>query len=236
MTQIDQAIILAAGLGKRLHPLTLTTPKPLLPIQGQPIIKTIIDRLQQYGIHKIIVNTHYLAEHLESYLASLSGVDFFISYEPVLLETGGAIINVLPKLEDKPFFVLNADIWWQESTPDPLLKRLERAWDNTTMDALLAMIPTSQALGFSGPGDYYFRKESLLQHRGTKKEAPYIFSGVRLFHPRLFNNMKPMFLPQLILFHQAEARQRLHGLIHPEKWCDIGTLTAYRLLQEYLSS
>lgn len=235
MKKIDQAIILAAGLGKRLRPLTLTTPKPLLPLQGIPIIEMVLNRLRQQGVRKIVVNTHYLADQLHQYLAQVLDLEILISYEPELLETGGAVINVLSEFSGQPFFAINADVWWEEQSPNTLLQRLESTWDEATMDILMALIPKSQAIEFPGPGDYHFKSESLLQHRTADSQAPYIFSGVRILHPRLFDGVAPGIIPQPVLFHQAEAQQRLHGLSHDNKWCDIGTLAAYRALNEHLS-
>lgn len=235
MKKIDHAIVLAAGLGKRLRPLTLTTPKPLLPIQGVPIIETILTRLKQQGVRKVIVNTHYLADQIQQYLTQVSGLEILISHEPELLETGGAVMNVLSEFSNQPFFAINADVWWQESTPDTLLQRLESSWDDATMDILMALISKSHAIEFPGPGDYHFTTDSRLRYRAADNQAPYIFSGVRILHPRLFDGVTPGFIPQPVLFHQAEARQRLHGLSHENAWCDIGTLEAYRALEAHLA-
>lgn len=234
--QINQAIVLAAGIGKRLRPLTLTTPKPLLPIQGKPILESILRHLQQHGVKKIIVNTHYLADQIHSYLREAWGNQILVSYEPDLLETGGAVSKVLGQFSDKAFFAVNADIWWQESRDQSLLQSLESVWNDATMDALLALISKDQAIEFTGEGDYHLKSDSTLQYRTPNNAAPYIFSGVRILHPRLFHNIEPGFLPQPVLFHKAEAQQRLYGLVHPEKWCDIGTPAAYQALQDYLSA
>lgn len=235
MKKIDHAIVLAAGLGKRLRPLTLTTPKPLLPIQGVPIIETVLTRLKQQGVRKVIVNTHYLADQMQQYLTQFSRLEIVISHEPELLETGGAVMNVLPEFSNQPFFAINADVWWQESVPDTLLQRLESSWDDDTMDILMALIPTSQAIEFPGAGDYHFTTGSHLKYRTADSQAPYIFSGVRILHPRLFDGVTPGFIPQPVLFHQAESRQRLHGISHENAWCDIGTLKAYRALEAHLA-
>lgn len=234
--RINQAIVLAAGIGKRLRPLTLTTPKPLLSIQGKPILEVVLKRLQDHGVEKIIVNTHYLADQLHKYLKEIWGNQVIISHEQNLLETGGAVVNVLAEFSNQPFFAINADIWWQESEAESLLQSLESAWNETTMDALLALIPKDHAIEFTGDGDYYLKDDLRLQYRASNTVAPYIFSGVRILHPRLFKGIEPGFLPQPVLFHQAEARQRLYGLVHSQKWCDIGTLNAYQALQNHLLS
>lgn len=231
---IDQAMVLAAGLGKRLRPLTLTTPKPLLPVAGKPIIAHVLERLHQHGVSRVVVNTHYLADQLEDYLRAVPDLDITISHEPELLETGGGVLNVLPYFEGRPFFAINADTWWQESEDASLLERLESCWDGSNMDALLAIAPKNQGIEFQGAGDYYIEAGGELRFRASNTQAPYVFIGARILHPRLFDGASPGFFTQPTLFHQAEAKQRLHGIIHEHKWCDIGSLNAYQALQEYL--
>lgn len=231
---IDQAMVLAAGFGKRLQPLTLTTPKPLLPILKEPILGYVLDRLHRHGVKKIVVNTHYLASQLAAYLVTVSASQIIISHEPELLETGGGVLQALPYFEKRPFFVVNADIWWQETENASLLQRLEQKWDETTMDALLALIPKDQAIGFTGIGDYHMASDHRLKFREKNQTAPYIFSGVRILHPRLFDGAAPGPFPQTDLFHKAETKQQLHGLIHNNSWCDMGSLDTYKALEEYL--
>lgn len=231
---VKQAMVLAAGLGKRLRPLTLTTPKPLLPIVGKPIIAHVLDRLRRHGVSRVVVNTHYLADQLEDYLKTISGLDIIISYEPVLLETGGGVLKALSYFDGKPFFAINADTWWQESEDVSLLQRLESCWDDAKMDALLAISSKNQGIEFQGVGDYYIEENKVLRFRAAHSQAPYVFIGVRILHPRLFDGMVPDYFTQPILFHRSEKQQRLHGVLHDHKWCDIGSFHAYRALQEYL--
>lgn len=231
--KIDQAFILAAGLGKRLRPLTLTTPKPLLPLNGKPLIHYTLERLRHHGVKKIVINTHYLAEQIHAYLATLSDLPILISHEPDLLETAGGVLNVLSEFSSNPFFVINADVWWQESHNTPLLQQLEKQWREDDMDILMALIPKSRAISFLGVGDYHIKEDSRLQFRQSHQEAPYIFSGIRIVHPRLFAGLAPGFSSQLSLFHQAEANGRLYGMIHDYPWCDIGTPAAYQALQAF---
>jgi len=230
---INQAMVLAAGLGKRLRPLTLSTPKPLLSIAGKPIIAYVLERLQHHGVSRVVVNTHYLANQLEDYLKTFPGIDITIAHETELLETGGGVFQVLPYFQGRPFFVINADTWWQEAETS-LLQRLESCWKGENMDALLAIAPKSQGIEFPGAGDYYMEENGHLRFRASQSQAPYVFIGARILHPRLFAGITPGFFTQPTLFHQAEAKQRLHGVIHAHKWCDIGSLNAYQALKEYL--
>lgn len=231
---ISQAMVLAAGLGKRLRPLTLSTPKPLLPIAGKPIIAHVLEKLRSHGVSCVVVNTHYLADQLEDYLQTIPGLNITISHEPELLETGGGVLKALPHFKGRPFFAINADTWWQETGNNSLLQRLESGWNEASMDALLAVAPKDQGIEFPGAGDYYMEENGELRFRASHPQAPYVFIGARILHPRLFAGMSPGFFTQLALFHQAEAKKRLYGIIHDQKWCDIGSLNAYQALQEYL--
>ncbi|WP_052046207.1 hypothetical protein [Candidatus Paracaedibacter symbiosus] len=139
-------------------------------------------------------------------------------------------------MKDTHFFAINADIWWQEDESISLLQRLETSWDDASMDALLAIIPKEQAIEFSGAGDYHLKEESRLTFREEGRAAPYIFSGVRILHPRLFEGVSPGSFPQLLLFHKAEAKHRLHGVIHNNRWCDMGSFAAYHALEDHLRS
>lgn len=235
---INQAMVLAAGFGKRLRPLTLTTPKPLVPLVGKPMIAHVLERLQRHGIHRVVVNTHHLADQLADYLHTFSkGVpelEITISHESELLETGGGVLKVLSYFNGRPFFVVNADTWWQE-TEIPLLQRLESYWNEEIMDALLAIAPKSQGIEFSGAGDYYQDETGHLLFRALQPQAPYVFIGARILHSRLFDGVAPGFLTQPTLFHQAEAKQKLYGVVHKGKWCDVGSLNTYQALQDYLA-
>ena len=231
LSRINQAMVLAAGSGKRLRPLTLDTPKALLCVGGKPMIAHILERLHQHGVSRVVVNTHYLAPQLEDYLKTFQDIDIIISHEPELLETGGGVFKVLSYFQGHPFFVMNADTWWQETDPS-LLKRLESFWNSQIMDALLAIAPKTQGLHFEGAGDYSREKNGRLRFRSP--QAPYVFIGPRILHPNLFTRGKPGFSPQTLFFHQAETNQRLYGIIHSRKWCDMGTPLAYQGLKEYL--
>lgn len=233
---VDQAMILAAGKGKRLQPLTLTTPKPLIPLQGKPILAYGVERLKTAGIKKVIVNTHYLADQIHDYLERIKDVEIIISYEETEpLETGGGILKALPSFEGKPFLSINADIWWEEMPNQHLLQQLMSVYDDKVMDALLTLIPKQNAIGFENRGDYYLEAGHRLRYRSVDEDAPYIYGGIQLLHPRLFEGqaIRPFALPEL--YHKAQAEGRLFGFAHQGKWCDIGSLTALTQLREFLN-
>lgn len=232
---IDQAMILAAGMGKRLHPLTITTPKPLIPIENKPILAYTIERLKNFGIKKIVINTHYLAQQIHDYLKREKEFEIIISHEEELLETGGGILKALPHFQGRPFISVNADIWWEENLNTSLLEALVSTWDDATMDALLVLISKRNAIGFENRGDYHLQSDLRLRYTSLSEDAPYIYGGIQLVHPRLFKgkSLGHFRLPEL--YHQAQAKGRLFGFQHQGLWCDIGSLNALSQLRNYLN-
>ncbi len=231
--QITQAMVLAAGFGKRLHPLTLTTPKPLIAVNGRPLLAYVFDKLVASGIKKIVINTHYLADQIHTFCEHYKGVQIILSHEPELLDNGGGILKALPYFEDKPFLSVNADIWWYDQQPS-ILESLQRLWNPETMDALLAVVPKHQALHFEGSGDYFQLDSGQLKHRQVLTAAPYIYSGIQLLQASFFAGLplKPVALPTL--YHRAEQHGRLYGHLFQGQWCDIGTPAALQTLNKYL--
>lgn len=234
MTPIPkQAMVLAAGFGKRLQPLTLTTPKPLLPVSGTPLLQQVFDKLVKAGVEKIVINTHYLADQIHQFCQQYNQAEIIVSHEPEVLETGGGIENALTHFDHQPFFSVNADIWWHEDQ-DTLFEGLAAHWNDEQMDALLTLIPKDHALAYQGNGDYSLTATNQLVFcQGAS--APFIYGGIQLLHPRFFANVTPG--PQSIvpLYHQSQERGRLFGYQFSGMWCDIGTLTAYTSLNEYLT-
>lgn len=226
-------MILAAGFGKRLHPLTLRVPKPLVAVNGRPILDYTLDHLTHGEIQRCIVNTHYLAQAIHEHLHSVHHPHITLSYEPQILDTGGAIRHVLPFFKDQPFFVVNADIWWEEKS---VFDRLREMWDPERMDGILVVVPYDQAIDFPGSGDYFLTDDQKLAHRGDKSEAPYIYSGIQLLHPRVFQNLPEGPFPLLDLYLDLEQKGRLYGLVMSGSWCDMGTPQTLANLECHLQS
>lgn len=227
---IKQAMILAAGLGKRLHPLTLSTPKPLLRVGDIPLIQRAIDSLCDYGVERIVINTHYLGDQIRSYIDSLSlkTPQIFLSEEPILLETGGGIAHATPYFLEGPLLCLNSDIWWQDNT---ILHRLWTTWEETKMDALLALVPHERAASFNGPGDFFMGDDNHLIPRGTTPRAPYIYSGIQLIHPdRLLQGYSGAFSLSNC-YNNAASKHRLFGIELQGTWSDLGTLKALEAIR-----
>lgn len=226
MTDYPQkAFVLAAGLGVRMRPLTDHCPKPLLKVDGVPMIDRALEALEQAGVTQCVVNLHYLPHMLEEHLRGRKGaIEIIISHEQELLETGGGVARMLDVFQDEPFYVLNGDVIWQDGD-QPALKRLAHAWDDAQMDALLLLHPIEKLQSFDGRGDYYlpgdFGAIEFVHH--SQKAPNTIFAGPRLVHPRLFAGAGAGHYSFLSLFHAAEAKGRLYGLKHDGDWYHVGT-------------
>ncbi len=178
-------MVLAAGRGERMRPITDRLPKPLCEVAGQPMIDSILDRLARFGVETAVVNTHHLAERIERHLAARSRPRIVISREPELLDTGGGVHNALSRLGDRAFFVCNGDVCWLDGRVS-VFERLAAGWDEGQMDALLLLEPTALAFGYDGPGDFVMDPLGRLRRRGEREVAPFAFAGIQILHPRLF--------------------------------------------------
>ncbi len=222
MTKIDTAMVLAAGLGLRLRPLTERTPKPLIPVAGKPLIDYVLDRLANVGVEKAVINIHWQADKLRAYLNARAKPRIAFSDETAeLLETGGGVAKALPQLGPDPFFVLNSDMIWRDAYEDSL-KRLAAAWDEDRMDALLLVVQTINALGYDGMGDFNMDPEGRLTRRDERFVAPYLYAGVQILHPRLFEGAPEGRFSLNRLYDRAAENGRLFGLLHEGDWMDVG--------------
>lgn len=220
MTMPSHAMVLAAGKGLRMRPLTEHTPKPLIPVAGRCMLDRAFDRLDDAGVVHRVVNVHWLGERIAAHLANHAGV--LLSHEDVLLETGGGVARALPLLGASAFFVCNADIIWLDGTA-PALSRLAAAWNDVHMDALLLLQPVAKAFGYEGRGDFARLDDGRLRRRAREEGAPLVFTGVQILHPRLFEDAPRGPFSLNILYDRAEAAGRLYGLIHDGAWLHIGT-------------
>ena len=217
---IDTAMILAAGRGERMRPLTDTTPKPLIPVAGRSMIERSIDRLEAYGVKRIVVNVHYLGQQIIDRLGDR--VQFVV--EDRLLDTGGSVRNALPVLGDGPFFVLNGDGLWRDPT-ESFLTRLQGRWDAERMDAVLLLHPLHKMVGREPKdrGDYFMEPRSRVRHRGLAPLSPYMFASASVCNARLFRDSPEGPFSLVKLWHRAEAEGRLFGSINEGQWFHIGT-------------
>jgi N-acetyl-alpha-D-muramate 1-phosphate uridylyltransferase len=223
----DTAMVMAAGLGKRMRPLTAARPKPLIELAGKPLIDHVLDRLRAAGVGKIVVNVHYLADALEAHLAArATDFDVTISDERgVLLETGGGLVRAAPLIGSDPFFVVNSDNFWVDG-PSDTLKLLAAQWDGKAMDALLLLVPHARAGNHRGIGDFHMDRFGRLRRRGRSRVAPYVFTGIQLVSKRLLEGAPDGPFSTNILWDKAIEAGRCFGSVHQGLWFDVGTPTS----------
>jgi MurNAc alpha-1-phosphate uridylyltransferase len=227
-------MVLAAGLGTRLRPVTETIPKALVEINGRTLLDHAIDHLALAGVERVVVNVHYKAAMVAAQLARRDHPRIEISDEAELLDTGGGVQRALPLLDDA-FFVVNGDVFWLDSEDHALL-RLAGAFDPDHMDAMLLLQRTVTAVGYEGSGDYFLDASGRPRHRGERAVAPYLFAGIQLLHRRLFDGMPDRIFSLVRLFHRAEKAGRLHAIVHDGEWYHIGTPEGLAATRQGLSS
>lgn len=230
----DTAMILAAGLGKRMRPLTASQPKPMVRVAGKPLIDHALDRLAEAGVARAVVNVHYLADALEAHVLARGVPAVTISDErALLLETGGGMVKALPSLPD-PFFALNADNIWLDG-PKNAFHDLSRRWNPEIMDALLLVVPHARAENFRGPGDFHMDARGRLSRRQPGRIAPFIYTGIQLVSHRLLREAPEGPFSTNILWNRAMAEGRLFGISFTGLWFEVGTPQAIRPTEEALT-
>ena len=230
----DTAMILAAGLGKRMRPLTASQPKPMVRVAGKPLIDHALDRLADAGFAKAVVNVHYLADALEAHVLARDVPKVTVSDERAqLLETGGGMVKALPQLPD-PFFALNADNIWLDG-PKSAFHDLSRRWDPDAMDALLLVVPHARAMNFSGAGDFHMDPMGRLSRRRAGRIAPFIYTGIQLVSHRLLRDAPEGPFSTNILWNRAMEEGRLFGISFTGQWFEVGTPQMIRPTEEALT-
>ena len=228
------AMVLAAGLGTRMRPLTDDLPKALVEVGGKALIDHVLDRLAQAGIRRAVVNVHAFADLLEAHLARRSDLEVVISDErDALLETGGGLRRARHLLGDAPILVANIDTLW---TDDALIPNLISAWDPTRMDDLLLVVPLERAMGFDGPGDFFIDPAGRLEHRGDRPAAPLAYMGLHMLHPGAIDawpESKHGIFEHWMGFARA---RRLHGVVAGGMWMHVGDPAAREAAEAELAS
>jgi MurNAc alpha-1-phosphate uridylyltransferase len=228
MAHAETAIVLAAGYGERMRPLTLRMPKPLVPLAGRPLIDHVLNRLAGAGVETAIVNVHYLPDQIEESLARRQGIKpaIVISDErDQLLDTGGGTKRAMPLLGPGPFFIHNADTVWSEG-PSPALPRMLKLWNPEIMDCLLLLAPLSSSIGYGGKGDFAMAPDGRLKRRGERQIVPFAFAGVSLCDARLFEDSPDGKFSLNLLWDRALAKRRLYGMRLDGHWMHVGTPAA----------
>ncbi|MBI1202324.1 MAG: NTP transferase domain-containing protein [Rhodopseudomonas sp.] len=217
------AMVLAAGFGQRMRPLTDTMPKPLVRVAGKALIDHVLDRLADAGVDRAVVNVHYLADQLERHIAARSKPRIVISDErAALLDTGGGVVKALPELGDAPFFHINSDTIWIDGVK-PNLTRLAESFDPDAMDALLLLAPSAGSIGYAGRGDFVMQPDGRLLTRPEREVAPFVYAGAAILSPRLFDGAPQGAFSLTRLFGKAIEAGRLHGLRLDGLWMHVGT-------------
>jgi MurNAc alpha-1-phosphate uridylyltransferase len=218
------AMVLAAGLGKRMRPLTATRPKPLIEVAGRTLLDRALDRVEAAGITTAVVNAHYFADQIDAAVAARAGtLNIRVSDERAeLLETGGGVVKALPLIDSDPFFIVNADNMWIDGSADTL-RLLAQRWDPAKMDALLLLVPLARATGYEGRGDFHLTPDGIVTPRGDVRVAPFVYSGIQLIGKHLFDGEKPEAFSVWRQWHRALADQRLYGAVHQGLWFHVGT-------------
>jgi MurNAc alpha-1-phosphate uridylyltransferase len=217
------AMVLAAGLGTRMRPLTDTRPKPLVEVAGKTLLDHMLDRLADAGVEMAVLNVHYLAAQIERHVAARKKPRVVISDERgQILGTGGGVVKALTQLGNAPFFHVNSDSIWIEGVT-PNLSRLASAFDAATMDALLLLAPTAGSVGYSGRGDFTMAPDGVLTRRDERDVAPFVYAGAAILTPAMFKDAPQGEFSLTTLFDRAAAAGRLHGLRLDGLWMHVGT-------------
>lgn len=219
----DVAMLLSAGIGKRMRPLTATRPKPLVRVAGKPLIDYSLDKLVEAGITRAVINVHYLADQLVAHCRARHAPAIAISDETDrLLETGGGMVRALPLIAAERFFAINTDTIWLDG-PRNVFAALSEAWDDTAMDALLLVVSHAQAHNYDGMGDFHCDPLGRITRRKPARVAPFIYTGIQLVSQRLLRDAPDGAFSTGRLWDRAIAEGRLYGLSHTGLWFEVGT-------------
>ena len=229
------AMIMAAGLGKRMRPLTATKPKPLIEVAGKALLDHVLDRLRSAGVGKVVVNVHYLADAVEAHLGSRThGLDVVISDErKLLMETGGGLMQAADLIDSDPFLAINSDNLWIDGPADTL-KLLASHWDDSKMDALLLLVPLARAQNHRGMGDFHMDRQGRLRRRDKSRVAPFVFTGIQMLSKRLLRDAPDGPFSTNIFWDRAIEEGRCFGAVHQGLWFDVGTPRSIKLTEATL--
>ena len=219
------AMVMAAGLGKRMRPLTATRPKPLVEVKGRALLDHVFDRLRAAGVERAVVNVHYLADALQAHLENrVQGIDVVVSDERGrLMETGGGIVQARDLLGEEPFLVVNSDNLWVDG-PTDAIRLLAARWDAESMDALLLLVPLARAHNHAGRGDFHLdTRGRITGRRKPGRVAPFVYTGVQILSPRVIRDWPEGPFSTNLFWDRAIADGRAFGMVHQGLWFDVGT-------------
>ena len=228
----SKAMVLAAGLGLRMRPLTDHMPKPLVRVAGRPLLDHVLDKLADAGVAEAVVNVHYLPDQIIDHVASRAKPRVIISDErDHVLGTGGGVVKALPILGSEPFFHVNSDTMWIDGVQSNL-KRLAEAFEPALMDILLLMAPTASSIGYGGRGDYGMLPDGALRKRREHQVVPFVYAGAAIMSPQIFADAPRGEFSLTKMFDAANEQERLFGLRLDGVWMHVGTPDAVNAAEE----
>ncbi len=233
-TKPKTAMVLAAGLGLRMRPITDKTPKPLIKVAERTLLDHCLDRLVEVGVQRAVVNVHHLADQVRTHLRHRRDLEIIISDEhDQLLETGGGLVKALPHLGSEPIFVVNSDVLWLNGTVNAL-ERLMDIWSDEIMDALLLVHSTVEAYGYRGRGDFVIDPLGLVARRPEREVAPYVFTGIEILHPRALKGAPTGAFSLNVIFDRLLEAGRLYAIVHDGEWFDVGSPDGLSQAENYM--
>lgn len=237
MTAVPKtAMVMAAGKGTRMMPLTANRPKPLVEVAGTTLLDHVLDQLRSAGVGRIVVNVHYLADQIEAHLAA-HAADFDVSISDereLLLDTGGGLIKALPQIGAEPFYCVNADNWWVDEGGNALVD-MAKAWDEARMDVLMLVVPFERAGNTQGHGDFDMADDGQLSRDGPKRQRPYVWTGIQMMSQRIVCDPPKDVFSTNVFWDRAIAQGRCFGLVHDGQWYDVGYPAAIGLTEAALA-
>jgi MurNAc alpha-1-phosphate uridylyltransferase len=233
VNNVKRAMIMAAGFGTRMRPLTDDRPKPLVTVRGRTLLDHALDRLVEAGVTMVVINLHYRAQMVKDHLAARHDLEIQYSMEEEILGTGGGVAKALPLFEDQAFFILNSDSVWVEGAT-AALPAMQRLWDAQRMDGLLLLASMTTAMGYEGRGDFLLDTHGHIARVPEQTSSPYAYPGVQIVHPRLFENAPDGAFSTNVMWDRAIAKGRLFGTRLDGVWIHVGTPEARDEAESYL--
>ena len=232
----DTAMVMAAGKGTRMMPLTADRPKPLIKVAGTTLLDHVLDQLRSAGVGKIVVNVHYLPDQIEAHLAA-HAADFAVTVSDereLLRDTGGGLIQALPKIGADPFYCVNADNWWVDEGGNALID-MAKAWDAERMDVLMLVVPFERAGNTQGLGDFDMDPDGRLSRGGPRRQRPYVWTGIQMMSKAVVCDPPQDVFSTNIFWDRAIAKGRCYGLVHDGQWYDVGYPAAIGMTEAALA-
>jgi len=232
-SKVSRAMIMAAGFGTRMRPLTNDRPKPLVEVRGRTLLDHALDRLVAAGVTLAVINLHYRAQQVKDHLAKRRDIEIRYSMEEEILGTGGGVVKAMPNFDGEPFFILNSDSVWVEGYVSPL-QAMQRIWDPERMDGLLLLAAMTTAMGYEGRGDFRLDANGHISRVPERTSSPFAYPGVQIVHPRLFADAPDGSFSTNVMWDRAIAKGRLYGVRLEGVWIHVGTPEAQRDAETYL--